>query len=375
MEYFDIIYKKAESIKSDDHMLAFFHLKNKYYQYQKTKKPPEELVQTFEALKIQINEHYMQHYLSFYDILFINRQGDIFYTIRKQADYHKNIFQGDLSRTALAQQLKTHPDKTFVDYQYYAISDEPSAFIVEPVIEDGLFQGWIVLQCAINKINNMFTPDKGLGATGEVFLVNKQYYMLTDSRFFGESSILKRHLSRENIESKFRERNGHKIVTDYRGYRTLTSFEVCQIGNSEWLLIAKIDESEIVTEQYKLNRQALAPDMVKNAGKTALRDCGAITPGPKLKVVDMDEFQKVTNEKKICTYGVSTCTAIVISYPDKFSYMAHISNLDRIYGGETTDLINHILKQIKTFDIYPYELRKLRVTIIANHVESMIKNH
>lgn len=353
-------------------MLGFFHLKNKYYQYQKTQTPPESLAQTIEDLKNKINKHYIRHYLSFYDILFINKHGDIFYTVRKQEDYHKNIFQGDLSKTALAQQLKQHPNETFVDYQYYSVSDEPSAFIVEPVLKEGVFEGWLVLQCAINKINNMFTQDKGLGATGEVFLVNKQNYMLTDSRFFGESSILKRHLSRENIESKFSERSGHKIVTDYRGFRALTSFDVCQIGNSEWLLIAKIDENEIITEQYKKKRETLAQNIIESLGKVTPRDCGMITPGPKLNVVDMDEFRKVTGGEMICTYGVSTCTAVIISYPDKFSYMGHISNLDRIYGGETTDLISHIFKQIKTFDIYKYELRKLRVTVIANHIESVM---
>jgi len=351
--------------------LGFFHLKNKYYQYQKTQTPPESLVQTIEDLKDKINEHYIRHYHSFYDILFISKHGDIFYTVRKQEDYHKNIFQGDLSKTALAQQLKRHPNETFVDYQYYTVSDEPSAFIVEPVLKEGVFEGWLALQCAINKINNMFTQDKGLGVTGEVFLVNKQNYMLTDSRFFGESSILKRDLSRENIESKFRERSGHKIVTDYRGFRALTSFDVCRISNSEWLLIAKIDENEIITEQYKKNRETLAKSIVQSLVNENPRDCGIITPDSKLNVVDMDEFRKVT-DGEICTYGVSTCTAVIISYPGKFSYMGHISSLDRIYGGETTDLISHIFKQIKTFDIYKYELRKLRATIIANHIETVM---
>jgi hypothetical protein len=371
-EYLNQIMKNADAIRTDSTMVNFFNIKNNYYQLQKLHPPPEDLVQAIEELKKKINDHYLRNYMSFYDILFIDKGGDIFYTIRKQADYHKNIFRGELSKTALAQQLKMYPDEMFVDYQYYTASDEPSAFIVEPVLKEGLFAGWFVLQCAINKINKMFIQGMGLGETGETFLVNKQKYMLTDSRFYGESSILKRHLSRENIESKFRERAGHKIVIDYRGFRVITSFEVCQIANSEWLLIAKIDEDEVITEQFKEKKKVLHKSIIKTFSEENPRDCGTIVTGSKLVVVDMDEFRKVYNGEMICTFGVSTCTAVIVSFPERFSYMSHISNLDRMYGGKTTDLIGHVFKQIKTFDIYKHERRKLRVTVIANHFETIM---
>jgi hypothetical protein len=371
-DYLEKINKNAEAIRSDSTMLGFFDIKSKYHKYKESKTPPEKLSQVIEKLKKKINDHYIRNYLSFYDILFIDKHGDIFYTIRKQADYHKNIFRGELSKTTLARQLKMHPNETFVDYQYYAVSDEPSSFIVKPVIKDGLLAGWFVLQCAINKINAMFTQATGLGTTGEVFLVNKQYYMLTDSRFYGDSSILNKHLSPKNIESKFREKVGHKTVIDYRGFRAITSFEVVQIANSEWLLIAKIDEDEIITEQYKKKRKELRQSIIPSVSKQNPRECSTITTDSKLVVVDMDEFRKVYNNEMISTFGVSTCTAVIVSFPERFAYMSHVSNLDRIYGGDTTDLIGHIFKQINHFDIYKYEVRELQVTVVANHFETIM---
>ncbi|MCF8083237.1 MAG: hypothetical protein K9M96_09090 [Deltaproteobacteria bacterium] len=373
LNYLDNVKKSADAIRKDPVMEDFFDIKNKYYQLRKTKPASEGLVRTLEALKQKINEHYLNNYRLFYDILFINTAGEIFYTIRKQADYHKNIFRGALSETALAQQLEEYPHETFVDYQYYDVSGEPSAFIVEPVIKDGRFMGWFVMQCAINKINNMFTHEKGLGMTGEVFLVNKENYMLTDSRFYGDSTILKRHLSRKNIEAKFEEQSGHKIVTDYRGFRALSSFEVCRIADSEWLLIAKIDEDEIITEQYKGRRNVLGRRLKDRLRKSAVRHCKGNPVSEKPVVVDMDEFRKVQKGEMIGTFGVSTCTALIISFPERFAYMGHISPLDRIYGGKTTDLISHMLKRIKAFDIYKYERRRLQATIVANHCESIIE--
>ncbi len=259
-----------------------------------------------------------------------------------------------------------------MDYEYYAVSDEPSAFFVEPVFKEGRLEGWFVLQCAINKINNMFTEEEGLGETGEAFLVNRHQYILTESRFSKESSTLNLHLSRENIEAKFRERSGHKIVIDYRGFRALTSFEVCRVGSSEWLLIAKIDEAEIITEQYGKEKSELHAALVQACQNRSFRTYRPMLIENRVVSVDMDEFRKVENHQLICTYGVSTCTAVIITFPGKFAYMGHISILDVVYGGRSTDLIGHMFKRIKTFDIYEYEKRKLVVSIVANHSESFL---
>jgi len=369
--YLEKIRSSANDIKNDRVMLEFFHLKRQFYQLRKTTRPPEALVREITKLKERIKEHYIQKYLKFYDILFIDRNGDIFYTIRKQSDYHKNIFQGKLAETALAMELEKFPHQSFVDYHYYFVSDEPSAFLIVPVITEKTIAGWIIFQCAINNINHIFAQEKELGATGEVFLVNKQECMLTDSRFFGYSTSLKKHLSHENIAGKFKERIGQKTVIDYRGHRVLSSFEVCNMLNEEWLLIAKIDEAEIITDHYRKNRHTLNPILINyfKKEKAAYRDFTPIDC--ESTIVDMDEFRKVYNNEKISTFGISTCTAAIVSLPNGFAYMAHISNLDRIYGGQTTDLLSNIFKQIKTFDIYKYEIRDLRVILVANHFETI----
>lgn len=368
-DYLERIRSTADSVKSDHAMLDFFSIKRRYYQLQKSSPPPIELKREIEKLKTNIREHYIHRYLAFYDILFVDRNGDIFHTIRKQSDYHKNIFQGTLAETALAKQLKSNPHQTFVDYQYYFVSDEPSAFLIVPVMSQNDLTGWIIFQCAINKINSIFANEE-VGDTGEIFLVNKQNYMLTDSRFYGESSILKRHLSNKNITSKFEEKAGHKIVVDYRGCRALTSFEVCHIANSDWLLITKIDEDEIITDHYCKNRPEIFPNLIKYYQKKPTY-CEANILDWDAVVVDMDEFRKAKDHENLCTFGVSTCTAAIVYLPGKFSYMAHISNLDKIYGGNTTNLIGNIFKRITSFDIYKYEMRNLRVILVANHLESL----
>lgn len=372
-DYLALLESKADRLASDEGMKRFFNIKKKYYRLLKECPPTEAAATAIENLKKEINRHYLQNYLVFHDILFIDRNGDIFYTIRKEADYHQNIFSGELAKTSLSKRLKNNPEKSFVDYQYYAVSGEPSAFIVKPVYEGDHIAGWFALQCAINKINSFFAYSSDrMGTTGEVFLVNRDNYMLTDSRFDGNSSILKKHLSAQNIDEKFRRRCGHKTVIDYRGYKALSSFEVCSVGGTEWLLIAKIDQDEIVSDLFSQRESYYAPRL-----STYYKTHPVGVPGSMLKcnssiTVDMDEYRKSSEKKPLCTYGISTCTAIVVSFPGKFAYMGHLSNLDAMYGNKTTDITANILKHVKKFDIYQYELRNLEIIIAAPHTETLI---
>jgi hypothetical protein len=115
--------KKAHAIGTDEIMLEFFRIKKKYYRLKKSTPPPEALKHLIEDLKKGVRSHYLHKYLSFYDILFVDINGDIFHTTRRQGDYDKNIFEGELAKTSLAKQLRDHPGETFVDYEYYAASD------------------------------------------------------------------------------------------------------------------------------------------------------------------------------------------------------------------------------------------------------------
>jgi len=370
-EYIDNVSNIAESVKSDSEIKDLFVKKNNLYKKYKGKTIPEHDKQLFLKLRDSIENIYIDKYLSFYDILFVNNTGDIFYTVRRQADYHKNIFTGELVETSLSKQLKLTPNKTFVDFQNYEISGEPSAFFVQPCQHNSSskLEGWFVFQLSINKINDMFSIEKDLGITGEVILVNKDSYMLTDSRFLADSSILRTHLSEKNISQKLKERIGHKTVIDYLGHKALTSFKVVSIIGTEWLLIAKIDEDEVLTETYKKNRDQNRRQLLQRAAydskdyqDTQISFKGDIE-------VDMDEFRRVSHGETLNTHGVSTCTAVLISCPGRFAYLAHVSPNDSIYGGSQTDLVLKMLKRIENFDIVTNDKRKLEITIVTPNIE------
>lgn len=363
----------AEEIKTDPAMRSFFHVKNGYWRLRERVPPPPGFLKELEELKERIRRRFLERYLAFFDLLFVNRDGDVIFTVRGQGDAHKNLFRGELAETRLARQLSQAPLETFVDFEYYKFSGEPSAFHAVPVLHEGTHEGWFVLQCAVNRINEILSDDGGPGATGETFLVNRNEFMLTDSRYLPDPSILRRHLSPENIRAKFAEGSGHRIVTDYRGYRALTSFEVCRVGGAEWLLVAKVDEDEILTKAYLGRRDELrAPLVAALVAQPPVEAPPAEWGGPFVDV-DMDEYRKAVARERIRTHGVSTCTAIVLSLPGRFAYLAHASNRDAIYGGSGTDLIGRVMRRIENFDIYRWEKRKLKAAIVAPHGKSLAR--
>lgn len=365
--------KKADGVSSDQVIANFFAVKNDYYKKYKKSQPPHDIKVAMQELKVLIQQHYLNNYLDFYDVLFINKAGDVFYTIRKEADYHKNIFQGELSKTNLSKTLRNYKGQRFVDFQYFYPSDEPAAFFIAPISFKGEQLGWCVLQSAINKINSLFRAFAELGQTGEVFLVNKQRFLLTDARLIGKETILQKSLSKKNIAAKFKAGRGNKTITDYRGFKALVSFEVVKFLGSEWLISAKIDQTEVLSNFYINNKARVLPLMLSKlkTRKTHLlkKKCPAHSD---YKRVDMDEFVFMNADRSLYTPGVASCTAFTLSYPSKFAYLAHLSPYDLVYKPENmyTNLVGEIFKQVTTFDIYPYEKRNLKVYLVANHLKS-----
>ncbi|MFP4446099.1 MAG: cache domain-containing protein [Desulfosudaceae bacterium] len=358
--YLSDIQARASAIKKDAFAIRFFQIMNAYETLRDTGQLSAAALEKTRTVREKFKEHYILSYHCFYDVLFINPQGEIFYTIREQPDYHKNIFEGELKATALSQKMQSEPAESFVDFQFYEISGEPSAFFIEPVQDQGRFRGWIVLQFAINKINHLFSRAQDMGDTSEIFLVNHDHYMLTDSRFMAESTILKEQLAAENIASKFSAGQGHKAVTDYRGQEAISSFEVFSFLGSQWLIIAKMDEAEVFTDFYRYHPEKLetALDRLRGSQAASLRP-GRFAQAEDVEV-DIDEFRRTEEGQSLYTHGVSTCTALVLKYPGRFTYFAHISPYDKVYGEDRTDLVAHMLRKIEYLEITESDKHKLR---------------
>jgi len=369
------IHTLAIQAAKDKFVIGCFDINLQYSEAMKTGQAPEALVAKVAELREGFNRYYIENYLAFYDVLFVNMQGKAFYTIRKESDLNIDLSQKDSAHYALTHCLSKCPqNEVFIDFHYYEPSSEPAAFFVEPIRKDGVQVGWVILQCAINKINTLLAWTENLGQTGETFLVNQDGYMLTESSFDGSSTILKKRLDDRNIQAKFADKQGHRTVTDYRGHTALSSFKVVRFLKTNWLVVAKIDKDEIATEHYAQHSRYYGGKLMTHLKKTSpapLRNSSL--PAAKVTLrVDMDEFLKADNGERLHTFGVSTCTGLLASYPGKLAYLAHVSPKDKMYGSGDTNLLGQMIKIVKSFNIYRSERHRVVFVIVAMHLNSLL---
>ncbi|PLX68265.1 MAG: hypothetical protein C0602_08745 [Denitrovibrio sp.] len=366
--YLDNVRSNAKAVENDESMKTYFTDKYALYAEHKKTGYEEEDYEKLFSLRNSIENRYIEKYLIFHDVLFIHSEGDIFYTVKRDDDYHKNIFEGELANTRLSEVLKGEKPEAFVDYDYYFVNGDVFAFFVEPVIINGKQAGWFVFQFGINKINSIFSKDDVLGKTGEVFLVNKDAVMLTDSKFVANSTILNKHLSQENISQKFEEVQGHKVVIDYRGREAVTSFKVVTVMGNDWLLIAKIDRDEILTEDYRKQEKNIWKDFLMQVEKTKMEYPSEEYDFAQNISVDIDEFKRASDGEILYTHGVSYCTVVIISLKGEFAYMGHISAYDKMYGGIQTDILTRVLDRIDNFDLLDYKKRDVEVRVVSPRI-------
>lgn len=331
-------------------------------------------------MEMEIDKHFVLYYPEFYDLLFIDSSGFVFHSIRQESDYHVNLFHTGQELSRLATHLQAGPTTSIVDFEYYDPSQEPASFHVIPVGRRGRCTGWLVLQHSVNGINAILTDRAGLARTGEVYLVNKDGLLLTDSRFTRDNAILRERLPGTTTDHLIADSVENTLVLDYRGVRVFSSHEGFDLLGLPWIIYAEIDEAEVITNYYLGHVKDLLDALVFHVAMapraTPMKPAGGAPPVK----VDMNEYALARHDETINTRGVASCTAVAICYPGRFAYLAHIGPRDLVYAernagrtspGRPPDILADLIGRVKHFELYPSELRNLKITIIATHDEAI----
>ncbi|MCK5201451.1 MAG: GAF domain-containing protein, partial [Spirochaetales bacterium] len=201
---------------------------------------------------------YLSKYIENYgydDILMLCWEyGHVIYSLKKGNDLGTNLSTDKYSNTHLAElwgKVKETNKSVITDIKEYSPSNnEPAMFAGSPVNREGKQLGVIVLRISPEKINNIMQTGKGLGETGETYLVGDDLLMRSDSRFQEKSTILKEIVDTVAGRSAKEHAEGQAIIEDYHGKKVLSIYSNCGLNeyfdtDFEWTIIAEIDEAEI----------------------------------------------------------------------------------------------------------------------------------
>jgi methyl-accepting chemotaxis protein len=205
----------------------------------------------------------------YHDFFLISPSGDIHYSVGKEDDFTTNLMTGPYKDTGLGdvfRQVIAAPESNEVrvsDLQAYAPSGGmPAMFLARAMYSgDGEFIGVIALQVPTEKIHSIMHFDKGMGETGETYLVGQDYLMRSDSRFSQESTVLKRRVESATAQRALRGEYGVEFTTDYRGVEVLSAYSSLPIGETNWAVMAEIDKAEIL-ERVTSERPVIAGFML-----------------------------------------------------------------------------------------------------------------
>src|SRR6056297_1665367 len=216
----------------------------------------EAIVPTLEGRRNDYFTDYIDQY-GYYDLFLIHPEGEIFYSVAKEADFGTNIIDGQFADSSLGEAVREAVDTQdfgFGDFSPYEPSGgEPASFIAQPLLSNGRIELIVALQMPLDRVNSIMQERTGMGETGESYLVGPEKLMRSDSFLDPENHSVTASFARpatgsvdtEAANSALAGKADAKIITDYNGNPVLSAFAPVDVYDTQWALMSEIDEAEV----------------------------------------------------------------------------------------------------------------------------------
>ncbi|WP_303850973.1 methyl-accepting chemotaxis protein [Seleniivibrio woodruffii] len=224
------------------------------------------------------------------DIYLIDNDGNVLYSVSKDMDLGLNLKEGYIKDSGLgklfASMENEDGDKVYYsDFAPYIPSwNEPAAFVGTTVRVDGEKLGYIVFQLNPAVITNITNfngayEEAGLGKTGEAYLIGKDGYMRSDSRFtdtmdFPEVKTAGTTVAVMKVETDYGKKavngeTGSVTAKSASGSMVMASYLPVKFFGTDMGLIVKMDRDEALAGAYKLRNMIIITALVLIAAFTA----------------------------------------------------------------------------------------------------------
>jgi methyl-accepting chemotaxis protein len=195
---------------------------------------------------------FLEHF-GYHDVFLINVKGNILYTVEKEEDFATNLANGPYADSPLGfvfnRAVKSNSKSAiFSDFERYAPSNNAPALFAGSQIKstDGRVIGVFAVQLPAKPINDILRYTEGMGETGETYIVGNDMMMRSQSRFSNESTLLETKVDTLSVRRGLNGFDGAHIIPDYRGVPVLSVFSPIDFGGEPWVLLAEIDEAEVL---------------------------------------------------------------------------------------------------------------------------------
>ena len=135
-------------------------------------------------------------------------------------------------------------------------SKKPSISMTAPITEGNELLGVMSVGLTMDEVYDITTDRTGLGETGGIYLINKEGYMITPSRF-RDDTFLKQKVDTVNARHCLtREPKAVMVYDDFRGVKVLGTNAF--IKEMNWCLIVEMSEEEALAPVNELTKLLLS---------------------------------------------------------------------------------------------------------------------
>lgn len=170
------------------------------------------------------------------DIMLVSAEGKIVLT----GISHKEEIETNVSDEIY---FKRGKEKTyFTDLFYNKFVGDNTLYVVTPCHDIlGRFVGCVILDINVKGLYEMLADPEGLGETFETYIVNKENFIVSESRFI-KDAVLKVKVDTLGVNEGLKGKAGIAFYTDYRNIRVIGSWH--PIKHINWILLSEINEKE-----------------------------------------------------------------------------------------------------------------------------------
>jgi class 3 adenylate cyclase len=226
--------------------------------------------------------HDMADRYDYGDLLLLDTEGNVIYSVHKGVDLGTNVRTGPYSNTALADAYdralssNTLDAVVFEDLERYQPAlDVPTGWAVSAVGDGDRVVGALAVQFPFEAVNRVMTVDedwaqRGLGETGEAYIVGDDHLMRstarevvedpagyesdaiaagTDPRTAArmreyEGTVLLQEVDTPSVAAALRGETGTDVETNYLGREVLSAYAPLPIEGADWVVVASLDTAE-----------------------------------------------------------------------------------------------------------------------------------
>jgi diguanylate cyclase (GGDEF)-like protein/PAS domain S-box-containing protein len=193
----------------------------------------------------------------FYDVFFIDLDGNIKYTVKKENDLGTNLLTGKYNNSGLAESFRNSKllvQSSIVPIEFYEPSNKPAGFVTTPVLSGGKLVGILGAQIDEDDFFDTIKSALALGRTGEIVAgilkPDGKIVAATPLKYapkaFEQQLVLNQKQHATGMTKAARGGKGIGEVLDYRGVSCFAVYGY--VPSLRWGLVAKIDKQEALDE-------------------------------------------------------------------------------------------------------------------------------